>query len=290
MKLTAVLLLIMSVIRFPVFSLEENGKISITLNKTAVKVGDYFEATVNVENIKAEFIVVPIHFNSDVLQIVNKNGAPVLSGVKTNSEFQNGSIGLTPLQALSGDPGYWNGTVFENPVYPEIDNENGFCRLMFSNARVKDIISETLISIKFLAIDVGDANIRFATNEDEIFDLTAEEGAKYIYKNYENPFDSSVSLYFKDVIVPTLSVRNPNIIRREIKNISGQQLVCISIIAVYDQNKMVGLSAKAIDIPINGSDIHECDIGTSQNEIRHFLLDDLVNIMPLTGAAEVSKA
>ena len=288
MKITAVLLLITLIVRIPVFSSEENGKISITFDKTAVKAGDYFEAVIKVENIKAEFIVVPIHFNSSVVKVADNNGIPVLSGIKTAAEVHNGSIGLTPLQALSGNSSYWNGAIFDNPLYPEIDNEGGFCRLMFLNATSKNIVSETLISIKFLAVDVGDTDIRFATSKDKPHDITAENGAKYIYKNYENPFDSSVSLDFSSVAIQKLIVRNPNIIKKTINNISGENLDCVSVIAAYDQNTMVGLSIKNISAQVNGSDIHECDIGTSENEIKHFLLNDLVNIMPLSGAAEVN--
>ena len=288
MKITSVLLLILLLTSLiPVFSTYENGKISITIDKTAVSVGDYFEAVIRVENIKAEFIIAPIHFNSKAVKVSDKDGGLVLSGVKTAAESHDGSIGITLMQALNGDPSYWNGAVFENPAYPEIDNENGFYRLMFSNTRAKEITSEALISIKFLAIGEGAADIRFATNQDSFFDLTAEDGAKYIYKDLTNPFDSSVSLAFPNAVTPKLNVRLPNITRKTIKNISDEELTGTSIIVAYDGNKLVDISIKTISVPINKSDIHECDIGVKENEIKHFLFGNFTNLMPLTGVADI---
>ena len=195
-----------------VHAAEENGKISIEFDKTTVKVGEYLEATIKIENIMAEYIVVPVHFNSEVVKVADKDGNLVLSGIKTASEARDGSIGLTPLQALSNetdennDPKYWNGAIFENDYYSEINNEDGFYRLMFSNVKTKEIASETLINIKFVAIGTGDADIRFATKEDEIYDISAENGPMYVHENIENPMDASVNVDFANVTAPKLNV------------------------------------------------------------------------------------
>jgi len=210
-KLTAIFLLIIMIQTISVFA-DENSKILIEFDKEQVTAGDYFEAVVKVENVSAEYIVVPVHFNPRVVKVADKNGELVLSGVKTASEARDGSIGLTPLEALSsetdegGQPKYWNGAIFENPAYPEIDNENGFVRLMLSNVKTKEIISEALISIKFVALSEGNADIRFATSYDELYDITAENGAKYIQENVENPMEAAISNDFSNVVTPGLVV------------------------------------------------------------------------------------
>ena len=191
---------------------EKSGKISIEFDKTTVMAGDYLEATIKIENISAEYIIVPVHFNQKTVKVADRDGNLVLSGVRTASELRSGNIGVTPLQALSnetddnGDPRYWNGAIFENPAYPEIDNDNGLCRLMFSNVKTKEILSETLISIKFVAIAAGDTDIRFAVSTDEFHDITAENGAKYIQANTENPMEAAISMEFSEIIAPKLSV------------------------------------------------------------------------------------
>ena len=289
MKFTVALLLIISIFQFPVFSAEEIGKISITLNKTAVNVGEYFEATIKVENITAEFIIVPIHFNENAVKVADMNGELVLSGIKTANEAYDGRIGITPLQSLSGDPLYWNGTVFDNLLYPEINNEKGFYRLMFSNTRSREIVSETLISIKFLAIGVGDSDIRFADKNDELFDPIAGNGALFVYADQNgNPLDDlSVSKCFSNVSTTELKVRLQNMIRRTIKNSSGRKIDCVSIIAAYDGIRMVDMSIKSVSLPANESVLHECDIGTIDNSIKHFVLNDFTNITPSPGIVSI---
>jgi len=212
-KITVLLLFILLLSQILiVHAAEENGKISIEFDKTSAKVGDYIEATIKIENIMAEYIVVPVHFNGKVVKAADKGGNLVLSGIKSASEVRDGSAGLTPLQALSNetdennDPKYWNGAIFENDYYSEINNEDGFCRLMFSNTKTKEIVSETLISIKFVAIGTGDTDIRFATKEDEIYDISAENGPMYIRENIENPMDASVNIDFANIAVPKLTV------------------------------------------------------------------------------------
>ena len=213
-RLTTALLLILMIIQamLTVQADEKSGRIAIEFDKTAVKTGEYFEATIKVENINAEYIVIPVHFNSKAVKVADKAGDLVISGIKTASEARDGSIGVTPLQALSsetdenGDPKYWNGAIFENPAYTEINNEDGFCRLMFSNVKTKEIVSETLVSIKFVAIGKGDADIRFATSRDEFHDLTAENGAKYIQGNIENPMEAAISMEFSEINIPKLNI------------------------------------------------------------------------------------
>ena len=212
-KITALLLFILLLSQIlTVQAAEENGKISIEFDKTSAKVGDYIEAAIKIENIMAEYIVVPVHFNSKVVKVADKDGNLVLSGIKTASEARDGSIGLTPLQALSNetdennDPKYWNGAIFENDYYSEINNENGFYRLMFSNTKTKEIVSETLISIKFVAIGTGDTDIRFASKEDAIYDSSAENGPIYVHENIENPMDASLNIDFANIVIPKLTV------------------------------------------------------------------------------------
>ena len=254
--------------------------ISITLDKTTAKVGEYIEAVITVENITALDIMTPIHFNSDVVRVVSKNGSYVESGLKDPYE----DIGITPLKALNDG---WGGTFFINDYYPYLHNENGFYRLSFTRRTAKEIVSETLISIRFIVIGAGDADIRFADQNDKpYYDTTYIYGACFLKPN-SNPRDSDILMNFQEVNTQKLTTRTPKAIKKTIKNISDKELNSISIIAVYDGNQMVELSIKTISIPAGESDTHECEIGSIDNEDKHFLFNDLVNIAPLTGALEV---
>jgi len=178
------LILTMLTIATPVFAAD--SAISIELDRTSAQVGDLITATVRVENIMPRFMVVPIHFNPDVVQVVDNNGNLVLSGVKTTAQVRHGSAGLIPGQALSDEidenwePLFWNGAFFVNPNYPEIDNENGFIRLIFENPIPRAIINETLVTIRFVVVGAGDADIRFAVRGDVAYDLTAPNGAEFL--------------------------------------------------------------------------------------------------------------
>ena len=253
--------------------------ISITLDKTSAKVGEYIEAVIKVENITALDIMTPIHFNPDVVRVVSKNGIHVESGLKDPYD----DIGITPLKALNDG---WGGVFFINDYYPYLHNENGFYRLSFTRRTEKEIVSETLISIRFVVIGAGDADIRFADQNDEFHDTTYIYGACFL-KPSSNPYDSDVLMHFQEIITQKLTARIPKVIKKTIKNISDKELNSVSIIAVYDGNQMVDLSTKIISIPAGESDTHECEIGSIDNEDKHFLFNDLVNIIPLTGALVV---
>ena len=186
---------------FAIPAFASDSVISIELDRANAQVGDRINATIRVENITGRFINIPIHFNPDVVQVVDSEGNLVLSGVRTAAEVRNGSVGLTPEQALSNDldnnyePLFWNGAIFENPQYPAIDNEAGFVRLLFSNTQAKEILNETLITIHFIAVGEGEADIRFAVQGDAAYDPTSPLGAMYF--NAENT-----------PIVPQFSVQN----------------------------------------------------------------------------------
>ena len=168
----------------PVFAADST--ISIELDLTTAQQGDIVNATIRLQNITPQFITVPIRFNPDVVQIVDNNGDLVLSRVKTSAQVRNGSAGLTPGQALSNEwdenyePIFWNGGIFENPQYPEIDNENGFIRLMFNNMTPRAIGNETLISVRFVVVGVGNADIRFAAQGDTRYEPASPTGATFL--------------------------------------------------------------------------------------------------------------
>jgi len=160
--------------------------ISITLNRTTARVGDIIEATIRVENMVAVDIVTPVHFNPDVVIVVDQNGDRVLSGLKTVQEIRHGdgSAGVIPGQAVSeyfddyGNPLFWNGTVFANDHhYAMLDNERGLYMLRFTNNARAITNEETLVTIRFVAVGAGDPDIRFATSADTVFDDAAEWGA-----------------------------------------------------------------------------------------------------------------
>jgi len=163
-----------------------SGTISIELDVTTAEVGDLINATIRVQNIEsAGFIFTSINFNPDVLQVVNNDGYIVLSSVKTAFEIEGGNIGISPGQAISGEvdqdwnPIFWNGSFFANPQYPEVDNETGFIRLGFNSTVDTTIVDETLVTIHFLAIGEGDADIRFAVQGDTRYDRQVTRGSIY---------------------------------------------------------------------------------------------------------------
>ena len=163
----------------------ENSAISIELDKPTAVQGEYVNATIRLKNVTAQFVFVPIHFNPEVVQIVDTNGHIVLSGNKTSAEMRDGSAGITPGQALSNElnnnfePVFWNGGIFENEQYPVLHNETGFYRLCFYNAKNRRITNETLITIRFVTVGAGNADIRFATSADGEgqYDIVATDGA-----------------------------------------------------------------------------------------------------------------
>ena len=202
------LLLTLLLTAFPAYAADPT--ISIELDKNTAKQGDYITATIRVENITARNIVVPVHFNPSVVKVADSEGKIVLSGVKSATEARNGSVGLIPGQSLSGEtsnnePLYWNGAFFDNPQYPALDNEKGFYRLLFSNTRDKEILNETLVSIKFVAIGEGNADIRFAVKGDETYDVTAENGPFFTFRSEDEMLGAEKSA-FSTKTIPTLNV------------------------------------------------------------------------------------
>ena len=180
----AVLLLVILNLVLPVYAADE--LISIKLSKSSAWVGDFIEATLTVENTAAKMIIIPLHFNPNVVKISDSVGGIVKSEVKTASQIRSGQHGIIMGQMLDnttdndGNPLYWNGAVFENPYYPQLDNEKGILKLMFSNVKVKEIKSETLITVRFIAVGAGDADIRFANNGDAEYDINSPNGAAYV--------------------------------------------------------------------------------------------------------------
>ncbi|GHV17510.1 hypothetical protein FACS189425_03920 [Clostridia bacterium] len=161
----------------PVYAAGSN--IVITLDKKTVKIGEVFTATVSLQGISAYTITAPLHFNPSVVKLVNTDGEIVVSGLKTPEELRDGSAGTITGAALGTDVSAWNGAIFTNTNYPILDNELGFCRLLFTNAKLK-AINEDLISFKFIAVGEGDADIRFATDDDSAYDKQSPEGASYV--------------------------------------------------------------------------------------------------------------
>ena len=180
--------LVMFITIFPAFAAD--GTVSIVLDKDSAQIGERINATIKVENIEADSLTMPIHFNPDVVQIVDADGNIVLDGVKTAAQVRNGSIGLTPGQALSdasdenGDPIYWNGSCFTNgATFPEVDNKRGLYWLIFTNTELKLIENEDVITLHFAAVGEGDADIRFANKEDAVPERAAPQGVWYTDKD-----------------------------------------------------------------------------------------------------------
>lgn len=189
--ISTIVLVVMLLSVVPVFA-AGGATTSITLSRSAAKVGDTIEAIITLENMTPGIITLPVHFNSDVIKIVNNSGSIVRSGLKTAAEARNGNAGIIPGQAISGDlnadgdPLYWNGAIFENPQYPYLDNENGLYKLMFTNTEAKEIKNETLITLRFVVVGAGNTDIRFATKSDSIYDKSAPAGAVY-FGNGDDP-------------------------------------------------------------------------------------------------------
>ncbi|MDR3148470.1 MAG: S-layer homology domain-containing protein [Oscillospiraceae bacterium] len=143
-----------------------DGSIELTASETNVTSGEIFEVTFTVKNAEAGSIELPVHFNPKVIQVADAEGKIVPGGLKTAGEIRNGAAGVITGQALNGeldehyDPLYWNGAVFSNPNYPYLDNEKGLYKLRFENTENRTIRSETLITIRFVAVSAGSADIR----------------------------------------------------------------------------------------------------------------------------------
>jgi hypothetical protein len=180
-NLSILLILAMTLAVAPVFAADgapaDGAAASITLSQTTVSPGGIVDAVITVENMTAQMITVPLHFNPDVVKVVDQTGAIVTSGVKTAAEIRNGTAGVTTGEAL--DTAHWNGVALANPSYPRLDNENGFYRLLFTNTATKAITRETLITVRFAAVRTGDADIRFATDADAIYDEQSPSGVTY---------------------------------------------------------------------------------------------------------------
>lgn len=159
---------------------ENKAAVSIKLSKNTAKVGDTIEATITLGNISTNIVTLPVHFNPAVVKISDMDGLVVADGTKTAEQIRNGNAGTIPGQAISGNPQYWNGAIFVNPNYPSIDNKNGLYRLMFTNTAAKGIQSETLITLRFMAVGAGDADIRFATSADANHDSQSPRGVSYV--------------------------------------------------------------------------------------------------------------
>jgi hypothetical protein len=151
---------------------------NITLSTGTARVGDTVTAVVTLKNIHAQMVTVPIHFNPNVVRIAQQNGNIVPSGNKTSAEIRNGTAGVTLGEALTA--GHWDGGVFVNPVYPYLDNENGFYRLLFTRNGAQIILNETLLTLCFTTVGGGEADIRFATDADEKYDEQSPLGVSYV--------------------------------------------------------------------------------------------------------------
>ena len=166
--------------------LAANESISISLSSKTPRVGDFIDATITIENVNSKMLILPVHFNPAVVKVADSVGAIVASGTKTSKEIRSGNHGVTTGQALSNRsdtndiPLYWNGAIFENPNYPSLDNQNGLYKFLLTNAAVKEIKSETVMTIHFIAVGEGNPDIRFAVKGDAAYDQTSENGAAYV--------------------------------------------------------------------------------------------------------------
>ncbi|MDR1100786.1 MAG: S-layer homology domain-containing protein [Clostridiales bacterium] len=172
------------------------GSAIISANKSAVNTGEIVEATFRVKDIKAMVITLPVHFNPNVVKVADKNGDAIISGVKTLFELETGDVGVIRGQAVDysedaydsdGNPKYWNGGILDNPQYPSLNNEKGLYKLLFTNIADRAIVDETLVTIRFVAVGAGNADIRFATSADEAYDATAPTGLRYDQSEQDAP-------------------------------------------------------------------------------------------------------
>jgi len=190
-----------------------SGTISIELDVTTAEVGDLISATVRAQNfVPTSGIHFGIHFNPEVVQIIDSDGYLVISEVKTAAQVRSGNAGLTPGQALSNDldadynPIFWNGSIFENQSYTEINNYDGLVRLLLANAgNPRGIVNETLITVNFIVIGEGDAEIRFSLQGDNVYDATTPYGPMYIGVPADPALGGSVP-QFPQTQVPTLII------------------------------------------------------------------------------------
>ena len=176
--------LILCIMKSAVFAADESA--SVILSKATAKVGELIDATITIENVTSKMLILPVHFNPDVVKVVDSVGAVVESGTKTASQIRSGNHGVTTGQALSNEtdsqdvPLYWNGAIFENPNYPNLDNQQGLYKFLLTNTVIKEISAETVITIHFIAVGEGNADIRFAVKSDTVYDRDAENGAAYV--------------------------------------------------------------------------------------------------------------
>ena len=176
--ITTALILLVGIIPATPSYAEGEPTISVTLDKNTAQVNDIIIASIRMENMSTPIVIVPLHFNSAVLEVVNNSNEKVRSGVKTASEVRSGAMGVTMGEAL--EVANWNGAILDNPVYPSLNNENGLLRMMFESKSDKTVSSEVLVTVRFKAIAEGGADIRFATSADTHYDISSPNGAAYV--------------------------------------------------------------------------------------------------------------
>ena len=193
----------------PVFA-EDEATITITLDKTEAKVNDIINATIHLENMTTSNVIIPLHFNPSVLNVVNASDEKVISGLKTAAAMRNGTLGVTTGEAL--EVGNWNGGILDNLYFPYLYNENGFFRMLFSRDSEKAIIKETLITVRFKVIAEGNADIRFATSADSHYDSISKNGAAYIMNFPSILGDDGEIIDFSPTTVDAKQITQPLIV------------------------------------------------------------------------------
>lgn len=131
-----------------------------------LEIGNYYEVQLWINDMDVESGCIPIHYNNEVLQLVSAN----------NVIIENNIIGQYMLDdedeviQLNYDDyeGIW--IPVQNDTTPRIDINNGlvFFQFMWSSPGGVEIKKEKKVfSLKFLAINTGDTELRVSDNEND---------------------------------------------------------------------------------------------------------------------------
>ncbi|MBN2851118.1 MAG: InlB B-repeat-containing protein [Clostridia bacterium] len=179
------------------------------IESTVLNVGEFIDLTIYVSDCTLSTLTLPVHFNKDVVEIwAVDESQKVADGVFDQTTFNAGDVGVAQGQVF--DPLNWDGDLVFNSVYPAVNNSEGLMKIVAYRTSERAIIRESVLTIHFKVISEGNPEIRFASDSDDYYDMTAPAGARI--------FNNSGELVF-DEIIPVLSAVDQN--KRTINFISN---------------------------------------------------------------------
>lgn len=160
---------------------------------TRVMLGDVFKVEFWINGIDPYSMLLPISWDSSVVTMYDEQtDSPTESGRKQEADVGRGfRPGASCYDSSYGSnflPLYWNGKPVYSAAeengdgYPYVDNDSGHCRFFYYvDAATPSAGPQMFLELTFRAVAPGDADFRFATEAEPVYDPAAPGGLTLAY-------------------------------------------------------------------------------------------------------------